>query len=361
MKKFYILGLLLISISAVSQINSPNGNNIFYYNGLADVIFRFPDRGSGGRAIVHDTGNVLSLNYASDFTGGTRIGADVFFKDGGNSYIYSGNFGIGSYYPAYKLDVMGSIGVGNESVNANTTKIFLRNPAGKTWAISSGANMITESSFSIYNWTDDTSHPFFHISNNGNIGIGTFAPEAKLHVAGDLQNNGHILLGHIGETNYLTSREVNQQLGVRGSNSIVFGTYTDGWKDRMMISNVGNIGIGVNNPTNKLDVNGTIHSKEVKVDMIGWPDYVFKKEYKLPTLEEVEKHINEKGHLENIPSEAEVLKNGINLGEMNIKLLQKIEELTLYMIEMKKENESIKRENSEIKKDISILKQIKKN
>jgi len=101
----------------------------------------------------------------------------------------------------------------------------------------------------------------------------------------------------------------------------------------------GNVGVGVLNPTNKLDVNGTIHSKEVRVDMNGWSDFVFKKEYNLPTLEEVEKHIAEKGHLQNIPSEEEVLKNGINLGEMNAKLLQKIEEMTLYMIEMKKENE----------------------
>ena len=98
----------------------------------------------------------------------------------------------------------------------------------------------------------------------------------------------------------------------------------------------GKVGIGITNPTNKLDVNGTIHSKEVKVDMNGWSDFVFKKEYSLPTLEEVEKHIAEKGHLENIPSEEDVLKNGISLGEMNSKLLQKIEELTLYIIEQNK-------------------------
>ena len=105
----------------------------------------------------------------------------------------------------------------------------------------------------------------------------------------------------------------------------------------------GNVGIGTVNPVNKLDVNGTIHSKEVKVDMAGWPDFVFKKDYNLPTLEEVEKHIREKGHLEHIPNEQEVLKNGINLGEMNAKLLQKIEELTMYMIEIKKENEELKK------------------
>jgi len=78
-------------------------------------------------------------------------------------------------------------------------------------------------------------------------------------------------------------------------------------------------------------------------------------------LEQVEKHITEKGHLENIPSEEEVLKNGINLGEMNAKLLQKIEELTLYMIEMKKENEKVKNENFLLKKSqIGLEKRILK-
>ncbi|MHC0446375.1 hypothetical protein ACWA1F_13275 [Flavobacterium sp. 3-218] len=126
-------------------------------------------------------------------------------------------------------------------------------------------------------------------------------------------------------------------------------------ENRFTIMDNGNVGIGVMLPNNKLDVNGTIHSKEVKVDMTGWSDFVFKKEYNLPTLEEVEKHIAEKGHLENIPSEEEVLKNGINLGEMNAKLLQKIEELTLYMIEMKKENIDIKKQNDITKNENDLL------
>ncbi len=115
------------------------------------------------------------------------------------------------------------------------------------------------------------------------------------------------------------------------------------------------VGIGTNTPDTALAVNGTIHSKEVKVDVTGWPDYVFKKEYELPTLEEVEKHINEKGYLKNIPSEEEAIKNGISLGEMNAKLLQKIEELTLYMIEVNKKVNVLQNDNVKLREENRVL------
>ncbi len=122
-------------------------------------------------------------------------------------------------------------------------------------------------------------------------------------------------------------------------------------QSRFFINKLGNVGIGTANPDAKLSVNGTIHSKEVKVDLTGWPDYVFSKEYTLPSLYEVEKHINEKGHLQNIPSAKEVAKDGgIELGEMNRKLLEKIEELTLYTIQQQKEIDELKKENSLLKK-----------
>ncbi len=83
----------------------------------------------------------------------------------------------------------------------------------------------------------------------------------------------------------------------------------------------------------KLAVEGFIRAREVRVDQESWPDYVFSKEYDLPTLKEIQEHINEKGHLPNIPSAKEVEANGVQLGEMNRLLLEKIEELTLYIIQ----------------------------
>ena len=91
---------------------------------------------------------------------------------------------------------------------------------------------------------------------------------------------------------------------------------------------------------------GKIKAKEVEVKANVWADYVFKKEYQLKSLEDVEKHINEKGHLPNIPTTQEVLENGINVAEMNSKLLEKIEELTLYSIE---QNKQLKFQAEEIK------------
>jgi len=110
-----------------------------------------------------------------------------------------------------------------------------------------------------------------------------------------------------------------------------------------------NVNIGTKERNSNLTVAGNIASREVKVTVDAGADFVFEKDYDLPSLESVDKFIKENKHLPQIASAEEMKKDGINLSEMNIKLLQKIEEMTLYMIEMKKENE-------EMKKDISILK-----
>ena len=99
----------------------------------------------------------------------------------------------------------------------------------------------------------------------------------------------------------------------------------------------GNVGIGKANPKDKLEVNGQIHAKSVKVDLQQWADIVFKEGYDLARLREIEAYINTHGHLPEIPSEATVLAEGIDLGDMNRLLLQKVEELTLHLIAQDKE------------------------
>jgi len=96
----------------------------------------------------------------------------------------------------------------------------------------------------------------------------------------------------------------------------------------------GNIGIGTINPNAyKLAVKGTVHAQQVNVDLNGWSDYVFNPEYPLKSLSEVKAYINKNHHLPDIPSEQEMVKTGIDVGEMNKLLMKKVEELTLYLIE----------------------------
>lgn len=116
----------------------------------------------------------------------------------------------------------------------------------------------------------------------------------------------------------------------------------------------GNIGIGTTAISNyALAVNGKIIGEEVKVQLQNsWPDYVFTEKYTLPTLDEVKKHIDEKGHLINMPTAEEVKTQGIELGEMNRLLLEKIEELTLYILEQEKNQKIL---------EVRILRLEKKN
>ena len=128
---------------------------------------------------------------------------------------------------------------------------------------------------------------------------------------------------------------------------IIFKT---GGIERARVDRYGSVGIGTKNPGSwKLAVNGQIRAKEVKVET-GWSDFVFKSNYVLPTLAEVEAYINEKGHLKDIPSAEEVEENGIFLGEMDSKLLRKIEELTLYIIEQNKRIENLEKKPNQYDK-----------
>lgn len=116
----------------------------------------------------------------------------------------------------------------------------------------------------------------------------------------------------------------------------------------------GKIGIGTNSPDELLTVKGTIHSQEVKVDLNGAvaPDYVFEKyftgfstvmpEYDLISLEDLETFVERNHHLPDIPSAAEMATDGVSLKEMNLLLLQKVEELTLYILQQQKEIEMLK-------------------
>ncbi len=128
--------------------------------------------------------------------------------------------------------------------------------------------------------------------------------------------------------------------GTRSNSPIVIGTSDI---ERMRITTDGNIGIGTDDPKSKLAVNGVIRSTEINVMAdITVPDYVFEPEYELPGLEKVRDFVNTHKHLPEIPNAAQIEKEGIDLGEMNMRLLKKIEELTLYQIQLMDEVKTLR-------------------
>ncbi len=121
---------------------------------------------------------------------------------------------------------------------------------------------------------------------------------------------------------------------------------------RLTINVSGNIGIGTISPEYKLDVVGAIRAHEILVNTQKWADFVFTPQYKLRALSEVEMFINENGHLPEIPTVTEVEQNGINVGDIQGKLLQKIEELTLYIIEQDKHSKKLEAKIDELERSM---------
>lgn len=126
--------------------------------------------------------------------------------------------------------------------------------------------------------------------------------------------------------------------------------------DRMVITQEGAVGIGTINPAYKLDVCGTIRAKEIKVDLQGGCDFVFEDNYKLMDLNKLEEFVNQNKHLPEIAPAKEMIANGLEMKEFQMKLLQKIEELTLYTIE---QNKKLERQNKKSEKQEQELKKLK--
>ena len=116
----------------------------------------------------------------------------------------------------------------------------------------------------------------------------------------------------------------------------------------------GNLGVGITNPSQKLEVNGTIRAKEIKLEATNWPDYVFEKGYGLMPLQEVKAHIDLKGHLPGLKSAREYKEEGVGMLELNQKLLEKVEELTLHAIAQERKLQQL----DELKAELEILKQL---
>lgn len=242
----------------------------------------------------------------------------------------------------------------------------------------------------LFQWQQGDGSPKMTMDKNGNVGIGTTSTtNAKLKVQTTASNNTPddfaglsierqtttgtrklFIVPHLNGWGYnqlstsgdfgLIWTDGRASGGGNASAGLVIGTFGANYGIR--IASNGNVGIGtpitsINNTYNnipdyfKLSVNGSVRAKEIIVNT-GWADFVFEKNYKLKTLAEVEKYINANGHLPEIPTATEIETNGGNLGELVKLQMQKIEELTLYMIEQNKKlselNEAVQTQELEI-------------
>jgi hypothetical protein len=220
------------------------------------------------------------------------------------------------------------------------------------------------------------------IQSDGNIGIATNDPQAKLQIGNLTGADKRIMIP--GAYNF---ERLNLTMGANGNGELEFVTHSNGessggvklyspdgahlyfqtalattsysslnYQTKMTLTNGGYLGIGTTCPQTALDVAGTIRAKEVKVELFSGCDFVFKEDYKLMELKELEQFVKTNQHLPEVAPEKEMVENGVNMKELQMKLLQKIEELTLYTIEQNKKIETIQEQNELLKQEIELLK-----
>jgi hypothetical protein len=320
----------------------------------ADAIFELYNSTSGGNADLYlaakNAGTVQKYfviqTDADDATNG-QLNIIPNSSTSGNAIVSiesGGNVGIGTTTPANKLHLYV-----NNSTTSTGTEIIEQDGTGDAtlqFGLTSTVNWITgidnsnSDAFQISTNNEFGTNDRMTITTNGYVGIGTTSPTDHLEVVGSFgihmatDKNLRINSWDMNSETYcMTIRAVkdnddNIPLNFAASH-YYFSTGSVG---------IGTVefGNGVIDPYYKLAVCGSIHATEVVVEANNWCDFVFDKEYNLKSLSEVEQYINENKHLPDVPSADEVAKNGVSLGKSDSVLLQKIEELTLYIIELNK-------------------------
>jgi len=338
-------------------ITTPKGKlhvNGSIYGGMGEGFKLFGDVNYFGQYL---DGIIFQMEDANG-TGGNTDGGFVFrgytpkdekFKEW-MTIKTGGKVGIGTLTPSENLSVFGNAarlsvtGVsGNSAIlMGNQNSGGVNNPS-VIWA--ANGNLFFGGGNS---WNrGGTLSTTMTVADNSNVGIGITNPASKLEV------NGDISLARTHKIKFLETVGGDDRAYIRSSdcgpgedcNSLVFAVNRD--DEILFIKGNKTVGIGTNDTKGfKLGVNGKIAATEVKVaTYANWPDFVFKKDYNLPSLKDVENHIKTKGHLANIPSAKQVEKGGFFLGQMDAKLLQKIEELTLYTIQQEKDLEEQDKRN----------------
>lgn len=260
----------------------------------------------------------------------------------------TGNVGIGTPTPLDKLTVEtenNSYGITHRSIQGNILSTRIGGTTAGFGTFSPTDMRIFSGSLSRMIISQTTGQVFI---GSDQPAVGTKLTVQTLNNSNGIEHigqDGNILATRIGGTSagIGTFSNTNMRIFANGSSAIFIGSGTN------------NVGIGIDFPTYKLEVNGSVRSKEVVVESINWPDFVFDEKYKLPLLSDVEKFIQQNKHLPNIPSAAEIESKGLPLGDTQKKMMEKIEELTLYMIEANKQLEKTTTDLATVKAKLDYL------
>lgn len=293
---------------------------------------------------------------------------------GGIATSGNANIGVGTASPSAKFEVKSSGTIGRKFY---PSKAYLNITDGGSSLImdpneiyGSGHLLLgfnPTNHFEITSVSEGTYSTLMKVNGNGNVGIGTTSPTAKLHVNGSTITKSLSLNGSNATPSVNTFANVLQIKGLTHAaivyspgedRELMFGFHSNGhfyWGTGQSATNPNYYSMFLNGSNGDLGIKGKLTANEVKVKIGGWADFVFADNYVLPSLAEVEQHIKSQHHLSNIPSEAEVLENGIDLGAMDARLLQKIEELTLYTIEQEKKLEAQQTQLENKKQQIDAL------
>jgi hypothetical protein len=236
------------------------------------------------------------------------------------NYVFLGSLGFapdnGANSQKLQVDIIGGGWGANDK---GTTTFYIANRGGLSVnQVTQGGSSFTGGSLKVFQSGTTTS---FYLAVNSATGYFAFAVQAYLF--------GYATTAQ--QVSISTQTTVPTGIDITSSITVTPVLITD---------QNGNIGLNTPSPdpAYRLSVNGKIRAKEIRVET-GWADYVFDKGYELPSLIDVKNYIDQNHHLPEIPSEAEIAKEGLNLGEMNKLLMKKVEELTLYLIEKDKEDE----------------------